>query len=280
MISKETFPVSSSIFDEVETVIDKVEEKKVRSKRKTKTKTLTGRFEERGSYRRDEYYYSDKSTYWGSWKFQPNPQKTKPNSIAGVFRLLIWLLILIPLIIAGWSALWPLLAVLVFYFLLGTLPHLLSFLGRWFLHLGAAAFVILFLFDIVSIVRDGRLGDARETRRRVDRSHDAIDPPEPKRDSIIRHTRNWTDYDGKQFMGTIAIRRKDLNAAADFRNNLQLDPRARSAYDELVTRIRDFDQGRLRLVYKMLDSLQEANRLDRIDFAKVVVHASRIFLTR
>lgn len=261
-------------YDEVEVIVEEGSLTRKRKPRRTRTRTQTGRFEEDGSYKRYEYYYSDRTTYWDNWEFQPSTAKgpSVRSVISAIFQVLIWIVILVPLIIAGWRAIWPFLAIMAFYWLLGTLPYLVSFIWKWFMHLSALAFIVLFIVSMISTVTNEGVLRKRERPKRTIVSDDAVvKQPIPKvADSIIRHFRNWNDYDGIAYRGNIEIRRSDMNLSSEFRNSLDVADGA-SPYNDLVSRVFYFDRNRTSLVYRMLDSLRLANNLDRIDFAKVVV---------
>lgn len=199
----------------------------------TKTGFPTGNFEIAGSYKRSEYYYSDmEKTYWGNWEFVSESAK---NGNSGCFYLL--------------------------------------FRGLVFL------FVFAFVASFLLLIFRSHSSDSNE--------HKVVDRPEEvvlKRDnlvdsvgnqviedSIVRHRRIWKDYDGNEYHGVIWTKVSDYRVSNGFKSNLNLNDVSENGYDDIVTRLFRYDQGRLNGVYSMFDSIQSKQNLTNVKFAELVV---------
>ena len=242
--------------------------------KKVVTDKQTGKIEVSGDYKRWEYFYNDKSTYWGDWKYQGKAGVGLSfwSIIAGLLHIAFFLFILIPIIIACSRIILPILLIGGFVYLLSLLQPVLTFIGKWLLRLISYVFLFSFLFGIFSLISNPiKTSEKKEL---------AIDKPEEIQkqrideintsDSIISHHRVWEDYESITYSGDLDISVSDFKNANYFRNNFSYSVQDPSHYNFIVSRISDFDKNKLSRVYAMFDSLKASNALTEIQFAQVI----------
>lgn len=239
---------------------------------KVKTTRPTSAKQARGRYTRHQYSYNDGSVYWGKWKFQT--ESRGGLSVVAIFlkglQIAMFLLIGIPLFVAGWSAIWPFLLMVGIYMLIGVIPDLISFIWRRFMGLVALAFVVLFAISVLRAIPTlvtARTNDSKEpiVEEKTSEGH-PIHPP----DQVIRHRRIWTGYNGITYSGNLSVFVSDVSDANTFRNRSLVPEQSESPYNLLVSRLHTFDRSKLSLTYEMLDSLNLANSFDRLQFAEAI----------
>ena len=260
---------------EVEVVpVEEGETETVATATKIKTDKQTGKTETNGDYKRWEYFYADKSTYWGDWKYQGKTGTGLSiwSLLIGLIQLLFFLLIVIPIFVAGWKVILPLLIIGGVFYLLSALQPVLVFVWKWLIRLFSFAFLLSFVFGIVSLFRN----PIHTTVKRnpvVDKPEEiqtVKKDPQLFNDSIISHHRIWNDYDNNTYSADLQVRVSDFKSANNFRNNLSYSVQDPSQYNYIVSRISDFDKNKLTRIYTMFDSLKTKNSLDEIQFAKVI----------
>ncbi len=238
-----------------------------------KTNTQTGNTEVKGNYKRWEYYKSDKSTYWGDWKFEKQTSTDWWGILVGIIQLGFIGLFLIPLFLFGWKLILPLLIIWGIIYLLSIFNSLLVKLWQGFLYLIGIAFILLFLGSLFPLFKNTIRKPYVQKHPTTD---DNLPTPKPipdtelKGDRIISHHRIWNDYDSKTYSANLEVRESNYIQASNFRNNLSYSNQSPSQYNSIVSSVYDFDKTKLTKVYAMFDSLKTKNNLDRIQFCKVI----------
>jgi hypothetical protein len=240
---------------------------------KIKTDKQTGKTETNGNYKRWEYYYANKSTYWGDWKYQGSGSGFSIWSyIVRLFQLIFFLLLIIPILVAGARIITPLLIIGGIFWLLSSMQPVLTFIWKWLIRLFSLAFLFSFVFGIISLFRNP-IHTTVQKKYATDESQEVTQTkPEPQvfGDSIISHHRIWQDYDSKEYEGNLEVRVSDFKKSNQFRNNLSYSVQNPSLYNYIVSQIYDFDKNKLSRIYMMFDSLKTKNNLNEIQFAQVI----------
>lgn len=241
---------------------------------KIKTDKQTGSTEKNGNYKRWEYFYDDYSTYWSDWKFQTkkSPGGSFWGLLIGLLQLLFFAIVIIPILIAGWQVILPLIVLASVFYLLSILQPILIFIWKWLMRLFGFAFVLFFILGIISLFRSSIHVPTIKKKVIDDNKEVSQTKPGPEiiGDSIISHHRIWQDYENKTYSGNLEVRVSDFKGSNNFRNNLSYSVQDPSQYNFIVSLIYDFDKNKLGRIYVMLDSLKTTNQLDNIQFAKVI----------
>jgi len=259
---------------EVEVVpVDEEIETPVVVSAKIKTDKQTGKTELNGNYKRWEYFYADKSTYWGDWKYQGSGSGFSIWSfIVGLFQLIFFSLFLIPILVAGARIIIPLLIIGGIFWLLSSMQPVLTFVWKWLIRLFSLAFLFSFLFGIISLFRNPIHTTVKRNYATDDSKEVTQTKPEPQvfGDSIISHHRIWQDYNSKEYEGNLEVRVSDFRNSNRFRNNISVSVNDPSQYNNIVSQIYDFDKNKLSRIYTMFDSLKTKNNLNEMQFAQVI----------
>lgn len=240
---------------------------------KIKTNKQTGKTETNGDYKRWEYYYADNSTYWGDWKYQGSGSGFSLWSfLVGLIQVIFFLLFLIPIIVAGWRIILPLVIIGGIFWLFSALQPALVFVWKWLIRLFSLAFLFSFVFGIISLFRNPINTTVKKHYATDDSKEVTQTKPEPQfaGDSIISHHRIWQDYDNKEYEGNLEVRVSDFRNSNQFRNNLSYSVQDPSQYNYIVSKIYDFDRNKLTRIYSMFDSLKTKNNLNEMQFAEVI----------
>lgn len=243
---------------------------------KVKTNKQTGNTEVDGDYKRWEYYNSDKSTYWGSWVKQSSKSSSSFSfweTLGLLLQIIIGAVFIIPLLIFGWKVILPIAILLGVIYLLSLLSSVIVSLLKWVFRFAGIALLLLMVFGIISsitntlkypnIKRTNVVDDAKEITE--------IEENPVLGDSIITHHRIWEDYTNNIYEADIKMRVSDFKNAYQLRNNLSIPLTSTSQYNRIVSTIYDYDVHKLDLVYSTLDSLKAEKKLNKIEFAEVVV---------
>lgn len=237
-----------------------------------KTSKQTGKTEVNGNYKRWEYYNSDGSTYWGNWIKQSNETGFSFWSfLFGLLQVLFFLAIVIPLITVGWKLFLPLLIIGGIFYLLSVFQRVIIKLWSWLIRLLGFAFLIFFVFGIVSLFTNPIHTTVKKkyaTNSNEEIQNTAQDPITG--DSIISHYRIWQDYNNKEYSGNIKVKVSDFRNVANYRNNILVSPQDPNQYNNIVSKIYDFDKNKLSLLYSMFDSLKTKHNLSETKFAEVI----------
>ncbi|HVU57182.1 MAG TPA: hypothetical protein VHD83_19105 [Puia sp.] len=234
------------------------------------TELPTGRTKTDQGYRWTEYWYSDKkTTYWG-----------RPVLIAGqeagCATTLGWLLLIIAggffLAAIGAQGIMVLLALAA----AALLAVFFSAFLRALLWIGLALIVVLAVLSLmeggkaratanISPVRDELTETSRQETGWTNTRDSTV------LDSVIVHHRIWKGYDSGRYEGDISIRVSDWRASSVYKNGMAVPPGQLAGYDGMLSGLSEQDSVRLGGVYRLLDSVRRAARLDSIAFAETVV---------
>lgn len=243
---------------------------------KVKTSKQTGNSEVDGYYKRWEYYYSDKSTYWGSWVKQSSKNNSSFSfweTLGLLLQIIIGAVFIIPLLIFGWNVILPIAILIGVIYLLSLLSSAIVGIFKWVFRFTGVALLFLIAFGIISPItntlnypnlkRTNVVDDAKEVTE--------IEDNPVLGDSIITHHRIWVDYANNQYEADLKMRVSDYKEAYQLRNNLSIPLNSTSKYNRIVSTIYDYDSNKLDLVYSTLDSIKVNKKLSRTEFAEVIV---------
>lgn len=244
----------------------------------------TGKKETKGDYNRYEYYCKHHNdSIWSKWE-KPNVTTDPPNGGGNFFD-------------GCFSSLFTLLAVLFFGFLLIKLfPAILFIVGFfvviWLLNIlapflkwvfrGLVAFFLIGL--LVSFIYNFSNSSSSyipkpkpiETEKELNPviepiTETSIEDSEPiiPNDKLIKHFRIWNDYDGNIYEGYYTVKESDFYNSGKYKRNL--GNRSNMNYDQVLFMLEENNKNGINGIYKMLDSIGNANKLNKIDFSKMVV---------
>ena len=242
---------------------------------KIKTYKQTGNTEVTDNYKRWEYYYSDKSTYWGPWKKQLRNSSSYSfwTALGLIIQIIITAVVIIPLLIFGWKFILPIGILIGLVYLLSFLGNVILSLFKWFLRIAGIVILILWIFGIILFFSNSLISPILKKIVEVD----DIGEVSEKRssivfgDSIISHHRIWQDYSNQRYEANLEIRLSDYINASHLRNELTIPYSSNLQYNKIVSTIYNYDLDKLDLVYSMLDSLLIQKKMNRIQFAEVIV---------
>ena len=232
----------------------------------------TGKTQINGSYKRWEYFNSDGSVYWGNWIKQPdNVGFSCLGLMGGILGILFLLFVLIPLFAIGWKIILPFLILGGVFYLLSILQPVILRLWSWLIRLLGFAFLLFFVFSIISVFFNPiqrTIIKKYATNSNEEIQNTTTDPITG--DSIISHYRVWQDYNSKEYSGNIKVKVSDFRNMANYRNNISVSTQDPNQYNEIVSKIYDFNKNKLGLLYVMFDSLKIKHNLSKIKFAEVI----------
>lgn len=265
----------------------------------------TGRKEENSDennvYRRLEYYNSDCTTYWGPWIAEPIRQPSRATDhydpsynftkqgfrkwhqsdatkgagcgfiptllflgfflliLLPMFNPLTWLLILIALLLLLRNSGWFLNTI----FRIGTLMLALFTL---------AAIWSLFMGNNHNI-QSNAIDDGQEisTVRTEDNHNSETGNTSNEKDQIISHYRVWNDYSGNRYEGELKIFLSDYQSAKNDHNEMNMRIQSEADWSVIYNSILHNDRDRINLVYSLFDSIRNVKKLDRSQFAEMIV---------
>ena len=236
------------------------------------TSKQTGKTQINGSYKRWEYFNSDGSVYWGNWIKQPdNVGFSCLGLMGGILGILFLLFVLIPLFAIGWKIILPFLILGGVFYLLSILQPVILRLWSWLIRLLGFAFLLFFVFSIISVFFNPiqrTIIKKYATNSNEEIQNTTTDPITG--DSIISHYRVWQDYNSKEYSGNIKVKVSDFRNMANYRNNISVSTQDPNQYNEIVSKIYDFNKNKLGLLYVMFDSLKIKHNLSKIKFAEVI----------
>jgi hypothetical protein len=212
-----------------------------------KTLKQTGKTEINGNYKRWEYYYSDKTTYWGDWKLQR--KDGWQNSLRNFLGIII----------------------LLFY----SLFFLYSFLQLFVNPRNHKSYSS----DDVVIKKRYKNNDSYPLLwhnpkpyiwRYPKSKNTETKTPQTINDSIISNFWAWQSYDSIHYSGYIKIRNKDYKDAGIFRNNLSEKVLTTNQYNAVVSKLTIFDKNKFASIYYLFDSLKLKNKLNEMQFAEMI----------
>jgi hypothetical protein len=90
-------------------------------------------------------------------------------------------------------------------------------------------------------------------------------------DTLIKHFRNWKDYDGNQYEGYIYTKNSDYIDSKNYKSNLKKTINTPREYDELIYLLKENDKNSLEGVYQLFDSINEKKQFSDLKFAELIV---------
>ncbi|MBL7778461.1 MAG: hypothetical protein JNK66_09240 [Chitinophagales bacterium] len=220
---------------------------------------------------------------WSKWERIPKPIRGRSGGgtgfglsdlfgfIIGIIGILYWLFIAFMLISVAWKLLLPIVGIWLFFFLLSSLPTILSKLSKWALQLLSIGFILYAVFGIISLFNN----PFPSVKRRIaenspeEVSRKKTDPQYS--DTVIAHYRSWNDYQGKKYGAWMEILKSDFTKAKYNRLNLPYDLSNSYDYNRVVYSLKNFDQDKLALLYSVFDSIKTKNNLNEMQFAEMIV---------
>lgn len=287
-------------FDYEEKIIEVETDPVLDSNRVIVQGSKTGRFELDGNNRRDEFYNSDFTTYWGDWYALPKPPPPSPGcipTILGIIPTLISILLGVFFLIAvGWKIALVLIIIglLIFVFnLLNKLPtpirkgigflgSILKFLVSWWFRIVGALILFAVLFALFKGVSGGykpnprkRVVDAKEDVKPAlnDVSDESSENENIPTDSIISNFRKWKDYSGRVYQGNLKVKVKDYYRSRSNRLGIMIQPYSEAEMNRIYRNIVTNDFEGLDLICEMFDSIRVKNNIPKGSrkFANVIV---------
>jgi hypothetical protein len=241
---------------------------------KIRTYKKTGKFEEKGSYIRWEYYYSNGDTYWGKW--QKNYTKHSSNAIfetiGTIFSIIILLLVLIPILIIGYKVIFGILAIVALLYFSSFVGSVLKNLYTGLVYFFSIIFIVFLTIGLISIFSNTIEGLSSTIENvEIKQNEQEITIDENTLDTLITNSIHWSDYESNNYSITYSIKKEDIRNSYDFRNSIPEQIATRQNYDKIVASIHQHDKLLLKSFYKALDSLIITNELDKFEKAELIV---------
>ncbi|MGV7106431.1 hypothetical protein [Flavobacterium sp. U410] len=242
----------------------------------------TGRSEVREGYIRYEYYntYHDK-TIWGIWEKNKNGiVDTKGGIAKGCFFSSLGIIgfLIVGAVLANF---FPIVLYIIGFIIVIWLLNLLAPFLKWIFRGLVGMFLLSLLISFTYNFSNDRSNyipesEPVETEKELnpvikpiaDNQHETK-KNETLNDKIIKHYRIWKDYNGNEYEGYYYIKQSDYYKSGQFKN--QLRNRRNLSYDQILYNIQQFDTDNYENLYYMLDSIGTTNKLNKVDFAKMVV---------
>lgn len=256
------------------------------------SKVPTGRTDRKGDYISTEYrckHHND--TVWGDYIYEPEKPITETgggcfSSIFSILLLIIGLFLIIKFL--------PGLLYLIVFFIIIAIISFLEPVLRWIFKILGPLLLIAFIVSLIYNFTNSGGGRnfspipsstdvPRETTPIVeplpfvDNGTDNLNPTDStqvvqeKNDSIITRYRQWKDYKGNVYEGTYQIKLSDFRKSSYFKNNLRLNDQSVRSYDKVIHSLKEYDKPKLNGLYRMFDSIQKSNQLNKNQFAEMVV---------
>src|SRR5690606_22644266 len=153
------------------------------------------------------------------------------------------------------------------------LSNVIVSIFKWIFRLVGIAFILLLIFGIISSVTSSLKNPSIKKTNVIDdvKEITQIEGNPILGDSIISHHRIWEDYANNIYEADLKMRVSDYTNANELRNNLSIPMNSTSQYNSIVSTIYDYDINKLDLVYTTLDSLKAEKKLNKVEFAEVIV---------
>jgi hypothetical protein len=198
------------------------------------------------------------------------------------------LAMIIPVLLYSWPLLVIAGLVYGFSYLSSVLPRATQRIAGAFNALLLLLFILLFVSGLVSYINQDTVAPVVEP---ADQSNEqtSITPlplqdtlqssdlqpvdstKQPLFDSLIMHFRVWEGYNGEKYSGYLSVRSSDLRTSASYRNQVVQPVMSPAGFGAVFGGLAQFDGPKLRFIYSLFDSLGQANKLDRTQFAEMVV---------
>jgi len=226
----------------------------------------TGKEEKKDGYIRYEYFCKHHpDTVWGPWEKEPGD--------TGCFQQLlgiIGILLLIAFFIAVLPGLLYFIGFLIILFLINlSWPYL-----KWIFRLLGVLLIIAFFGSLVkTCTNKSHLNPIpfEDTSKETNSNKTPIVQNNTVKDYWIKRYRMWKDYDGNLYEGYYQLLNSDLNKSSYFKNSLSIGSNSYISYDNIIYNIKEFDKNKLDKVYPLFDSISRAKKLDKVQFAEMIV---------
>lgn len=243
----------------------------------------TGRKEEKENYIRYEYYCKRHTdTVWGNWEKIKSGKVDDNSTFEGCFSFLLGIIVLLILgaiLINFFPAILYIVGFAIIIWLLNILSPFLKWIFRGLISLFVIGLLISLIYNFTDrrsnyipnpkpVERERELNPIVEENTEI--LFDTLSNENKKlSEKIVKHFRSWKDYDGNQYEGTFYIKHSNFKKSGQFKS--QLSYRRNLNYDQILNNLHQYDTNNFSNLYNMLDSIGNANKLNKIDFAKMVV---------
>lgn len=250
----------------------------------------TGKIERVGNYIQYEYkckHHND--TVWGEKIYQENKKTISTtkrtrgvnfrtensgcfSEFFGLLAIILGLIFIIAILPGALYLIGIVLVIILLNFIAPFLKWIFRILGAILLVGFAIGLINSFFNHSSSYNPSPKIVDA-PTEREVEIKPivDNNSPNEPIGDSIITRFRSWQDYEGNQYEGKYQVRLSDYKNSSLYKRNLQATGSNLRSYDKIVYNLKQHDKNKINGVYKMFDSIGQSNKLNKINFAEMVV---------
>lgn len=261
-------------------------------------------FDENNVYNRVEYYNSDCTTFWSPWIATPikkpsppeddnnppynsrNPRFAK-NSHASNFQtftrlgcgliptvlfVILFLFVLLPMFgLFSW-----LLIILALFLLLRNSTWFLNFISK----IGLLLLALVMFIAVWGIFNDNNgsiqsnVVDDNSEVSNVIKSDNRISKTGNKqnsKDQIITHYRVWNDYAGNKYEGELKIFLSDYQSAQKDHDSMNMQIQSERDWSLIYSTMLQNDRNRIGMVYPLFDSIRNAKKLNRSQFAEMIV---------
>lgn len=246
-----------------------------------KSNIETGRTEHKANYYRKEYLCTNHKdhTLWSNWIYNGSKKPTgfpETNLNSGCWSEIlgfIGILLGIAFLIAIFPSLIYLAGFYLVIFIIGWLaPYL-----KWFFRIIGIVLLFGFFSALFNVFKNHSytpkpypvLVDTRENNSVV--PPDTTPAEEKTTEKWIVRFRKWQDYNGKIYEGKYKIKVNDYYDANNYKNNLSIKQSSTNNYDAVIYNLKEHDKTKLDHVYPLFDSIRKANKLNKIQFAEMVV---------
>ncbi|MBK0370088.1 energy-coupling factor transporter transmembrane component T [Flavobacterium agrisoli] len=262
------------------------------------SKVKTGKVETKGNYTREEYLCANHpDKVWGNWKYtstsnsisNPYTGSAKYNDSFDYGGCLGQVLGILAVVIAAFFLikLWPILLILVGYYLFILLLGILPTLFKWIFRILGVLMILGFIGLLINDFSRSRLPYQPSPVVDLPRERNVPVPvlaPIPDHiddndntnnnilhDSLITRFRSWNDYGGNTYEGKYSIKLSDFRRAHYHKDGLKATQGTKQDYDAIIHNLKEYDKNNIPSLYRLFDSIGDANKLDRIKFAEMVV---------
>lgn len=280
--------ISGYILDHEETIVEEIEyyetlqpKPKPKPEKKCESNGIqTGKTETDGSYIRKEYYCKHHNdTVWDKWENIVSNRHINSgidsagcfSSMASFFGLLLFIFFLFSIL--------PGLFYVVPFIILIILINVFAPYFKWIFRLIGAFLLIAFIASIINSL--GRSSSfipkppvaVNETREEIVKEEvkQDVENPEQSNDILIKKFRIWKDYDDNVYEGEYTLLMSKIRKSSYNKNYLSINFPNERGYDEMLYKIKENDKLHLNGVYKLFDSIGQANKMNQVQFAKMVV---------
>lgn len=285
IISGYILDYEEEIIEEIETIADDIVITDLKDlvdvEKKCYTNGIqTGKTEKDGDYVRKEYYCKHHNdTVWGKWEHSGSNRPsdlsfTTGGCISSIFSFLGFICLLFFLF-----AILPSLIYIIPFILLIILISILEPYLKWILRIIGIILLIAFISSIINAFNRSShfvpkpplvVNEPREKEVVQEFKEDIKNPEQPK-DTLYKKYRYWKDYDGNEYEGEYTLLASAIRKSSINKNYLRLSNSNERGYDEMLYKIKENDKISLNGIHKLFDSIGVANKMNEIQFAKMIV---------